>query len=72
MERMTKKTAQVFNGFLNLDEIEKIEFFKEVEKYMHTNTTYEKREIERLFEDYNTFKRVHLGPLGDACSCCGK
>lgn len=67
---MNEKTKTVFNGWLNLSEMERLELDKAVREYRESsNTTRDSiRESVR-----KSATRMETGPLGGGgCPCCGR
>jgi len=64
---MNNKTKLVFTGWIKLTKQEKEIFAKEVNSYIEKSMN-EQRQI----SDAMSRTAINLGPLGNACPCCGK
>lgn len=64
---MTNRVLFVFHGWLELSEEERKEFDRQVRDY---NSEILKSRVEKSINEQ--FARVHLGPVGNVCTCCGR
>ena len=60
--------AQVLKGWLTLTNAEKREFISFTEQYERSGTLSQ----EALYETVRSTIKLHTGPLGDTCRCCGR
>lgn len=64
---MNENVTLVFNGFLNLPNLEKLELVERINEYFDSND----REPIRAAHD-EKFKSVDLSAAGKICKCCGR
>lgn len=68
---MKKKVAYVVNGFLELNEEDREELVRAINKYIEGTVTEEA--LRRSFpESVLGSTRMTLGPSPNGCPCCGK
>ena len=64
-----KSIAQVFKGFLNLNEAQRKELIDMVNKFQSGTTV----SNEHLRESVNaSVTKMQTGPYKDSCACCGR
>ncbi len=64
-----KQVAQVFKGFLSLNDSQKTKFLEMLKDYESGNTY----AMEQLRESVNaSVTKMQTGPYRDSCACCGK
>lgn len=66
---MTKRAELVFDGFVDLSEIEQGEVLTSIDKYQKSST-YEKQASQRMV--INSRQAVMMGPVATKCPCCGR
>jgi hypothetical protein len=66
---MSTKSELVIHGFLNLSSNEQKEVLDKIREYERSSEE-TKKSIKS--SDDATFSRINLGPIGTACSCCGR
>lgn len=64
---MSKKSDQVFAGWLRLSTAERDDVIRKINEYQAEPAR--RRVIEEQLEKSY---RITLGPVGDACACCGR
>lgn len=69
---MNKRIACVLNGFISLDENEKEEFLKEVERYKKEKINKGSGRATEAIQDSIRDHTIQLGPIKQGCLCCGK
>lgn len=65
---MEKVVAQVIQGWLNLSLSQRREFVNFIERYERSGSISQ----ESLTEGVRSATKLHTGPLGDTCRCCGR
>jgi hypothetical protein len=65
---MDKVVAQVLQGWMSLSSAQKREFASFIERYEKSGTISQ----ESLTESVRSATKLHTGPLGDTCRCCGR
>jgi|26BtaG_2_1085354.scaffolds.fasta_scaffold02814_3 hypothetical protein len=66
---MEKEVAQIFNGWLSLSDSQKMKIIGMIQDYQRGGD-HTKRELRESVMASVT--KMHTGPLGDSCRCCGR
>jgi hypothetical protein len=66
---LEKEVARVFNGFLSLNQDQKMKFYGMIRDYQSGN----EHAIRELRESVNaSVTKMQTGPYRETCSCCGR
>lgn len=68
---MNEKTRKVIKGFIGLNDEERKEFIAKVDEYINGNTVVKENLRKSIMNESHT-AGVNLGPLSNACPCCGR
>lgn len=69
---MDRNVAAVIQGFVALTDAQGAEFVESVNEYINGAAPTKERIVREARRDFGAITKVDLGPVSQACPCCGR